>query len=561
MKKKSWLNKTLSTKAIVGIVLGLIVIIGAGTGGYYYQSKKLDKSAPAPSTTVSTTMPTSTSPSALTNKIIDKGITWLNPPQKLNDLGIYKASSPEATDYKETQYYKIATTANKQDIILARVVLEGLGNYYKYFRFVKTEANYQLILQNSDDLEEDMPFSKAVDYATDSSFVLNSLLPDSTITENNTYLINSNATGGRELDFNSDTIGTKIYSTKWGDLYYYTKAIKDTSLVKIAQYYLLLNDTTKIVYEPQPIFFKDDGTFDVSWDNNSLAKQNYAKMRTGGCGLFGGAFPVASDLTTLKSKIEIGSTSNSGKLYTIQDKANPYIEYGYQFYKSASQALDNSETNKTIEQFVADSAMIFWTDDLNQTVIFLNNKYAPATECGKPVIYLYPQKDTFVKVNVGAQITKSEPTYDNGWNGIAHSDGTITIENQKYPYLFWEGLGFGSYPDIKTGTVVKAQLVQNTMVKQMKYMGLNDKEIADFLEFWMPKMPDAKYIRLTWLTNDEMNKLAPLKITPKPQSTIRIFLDFEGLDSYKAIAPQILPQYQRNGFTLVEWGGLLKKNN
>ena len=88
-------------------------------------------------------------------------------------------------------------------------------------------------------------------------------------------------------------------------------------------------------------------------------------------------------------------------------------------------------------------------------------------------------------------------------------------------------------------------------------MGLNAKEIADFRDFWLAKMPTTPYTRLTWLTTGEMNTLAPLAVSPKPDTMIRVFLDFAGLSSKENISPQILPHYDRNGFTLVEWGGLL----
>lgn len=95
----------------------------------------------------------------------------------------------------------------------------------------------------------------------------------------------------------------------------------------------------------------------------------------------------------------------------------------------------------------------------------------------------------------------------------------------------------------------------------MKEMGLSDKEIADFKEFWLPKMPATPYVRLSWLLTPEMDTLAPLAVSPKPDSSIRVFLDFEGLNSKIDIAPQVLPHYERKGFTLVEWGGLLKGRN
>ena len=72
-------------------------------------------------------------------------------------------------------------------------------------------------------------------------------------------------------------------------------------------------------------------------------------------------------------------------------------------------------------------------------------------------------------------------------------------------------------------------------------------------------MPSTPYVRLTWFGTQQLNALAPLYVTPKPDTMIRIFLDFEGLKNPTQIKPQTLSAIPRKGFTLVEWGGLLRK--
>jgi hypothetical protein len=70
-------------------------------------------------------------------------------------------------------------------------------------------------------------------------------------------------------------------------------------------------------------------------------------------------------------------------------------------------------------------------------------------------------------------------------------------------------------------------------------------------------MPNTPYTRLTWFGTSDMNKLAPLHITPKPDTMIRVFLDFQGLKEPIAIPAQTLSSIPRKGFTVIEWGGLL----
>lgn len=56
-----------------------------------------------------------------------------------------------------------------------------------------------------------------------------------------------------------------------------------------------------------------------------------------------------------------------------------------------------------------------------------------------------------------------------------------------------------------------------------------------------------------------MNILAPLRVNPNPTTVIRVFLDAKGLDTPITLTPQTFTKPERVGFTLVEWGGLLRK--
>jgi hypothetical protein len=104
--------------------------------------------------------------------------------------------------------------------------------------------------------------------------------------------------------------------------------------------------------------------------------------------------------------------------------------------------------------------------------------------------------------------------------------------------------------------VVKRADAVATITKQLKQQGLNAKETSDFLAYWTPKIPSKPYVRLTWFTTAQMNQLAPLYISPKPQTTIRVFLDMDGYDKPVKLPAQQLTSVARHGFTAVEWGGL-----
>jgi hypothetical protein len=55
-----------------------------------------------------------------------------------------------------------------------------------------------------------------------------------------------------------------------------------------------------------------------------------------------------------------------------------------------------------------------------------------------------------------------------------------------------------------------------------------------------------------------MNKIAPLTITPKPDTVIRILMDFTPLKQPIRVDDYEIKTPTREGYTVVEWGGVLR---
>ena len=54
-----------------------------------------------------------------------------------------------------------------------------------------------------------------------------------------------------------------------------------------------------------------------------------------------------------------------------------------------------------------------------------------------------------------------------------------------------------------------------------------------------------------------IDKIAPLQISPEPDTVIRVLMDVKPLEKPVLVEEQKLKQTpQRKGFTVVEWGGL-----
>ena len=176
----------------------------------------------------------------------------------------------------------------------------------------------------------------------------------------------------------------------------------------------------------------------------------------------------------------------------------------------------------------------------------------------KPVIYLYPEEQTDISVQVnfplGGEFTCTYPEYGDGWNVTAMPDGTLYDANgDEYYCLYWEGKGAADF-DMSKGFCVAGTDTAKFLREKLMYIGLTAREANEFIIYWLPKMQDNPYNVIT-LHTDDYARSVPLTVSPAPDTQIRVFMTYYSSDTPVDIPEQELPHYERNGFTLVEWGG------
>jgi len=342
----------------------------------------------------------------------------------------------------------------------------------------------------------------------------------------------------------------KIYTDSvWGDFY-----INENRPVV----YVAGRDFRVRQYLYTPGIVDKDGFVNVARsDSGETILDVYRYTRFGGCGQ-----PVINivpeDKMVSSTDLQIiGKTTKGNIVYGLKDANHSLLKdfYNQIFYPSA-------DGNISYEEFMATRPAVFWYDQFGLLIMFELNKFTPTAECGKPVIYLYPEKTTKVKVQLQlSKLTVSEPAYGNGWEVVAEPGGQLTEikSGVKYPYLFWEGLGVGEAEPTNAGFNVKAENVSKFLDEKLVLQGLNQKEIFDFKEFWLPKMQSAPYYFVTFYGTSDMNNIAPLFVSPKPDTVIRVLMDYRAVSAPLNRPEQKLSALPRAGFTLIEWGGVLYK--
>ncbi len=174
----------------------------------------------------------------------------------------------------------------------------------------------------------------------------------------------------------------------------------------------------------------------------------------------------------------------------------------------------------------------------------------------KPVIYLYPEEETEVKValSLDGELTCTYPKYNGGWSVTAEPDGTLTdTEGKKYNYLYWEGELNTNY-GISTGYCVKGEDTALFLEDALSKLGLNRREANEFIVYWLPLMERNEYNLISFDTAKYCES-ASLEVSPAPETLIRVFMTWKASDVYVELEAEEYSAPERQGFTVVEWGG------
>lgn len=250
-------------------------------------------------------------------------------------------------------------------------------------------------------------------------------------------------------------------------------------------------------------------------------------------------------IKNLNSKAETQADFD-GK-FSIEVKINDILEISFLEFKSHKIKIENNEN------------------------LVVNLKADQQIMLEKPVIYLYPTEKTAIdiKLDLKGKLLTTFPKYDKNWEVIAEPNGQIFDKktNRYYSSLFWDGtIDFPEeHYQYNEGFVVPKEKLTEFFIEKLEYIGLNNQETNNFIQYWLPVLERNKYNFIHFLINEKCSEIATLNVNPKPETSIRIYMEFYGLENFKNINEQQLPKTNRRGFTLVEWGGadvsLKIKNN
>lgn len=241
---------------------------------------------------------------------------------------------------------------------------------------------------------------------------------------------------------------------------------------------------------------------------------------------------------------ENGEQQLNNRFITIKAKPGKHI---FQFYY-----------NELYYEVYSDSLKIK-SRHRDRYMVTLQQAMAEPVMSEKPVIYLYPQQSigVSVKMDIHGENSFLYPAYNDSWEFTAQPNGDLVFGEDTYNYLFWEATNHVilTPKQTSTGFFVKGKSAIPFLEEKLTDAGLNSKEQADFITYWGPRLAQNKLNFVHFEFNETCNKYADLEISPKPDNLYRIYMVWGAVSEEFEVKKQEIEQFDRSGFSVLEWGG------
>jgi len=595
-------------KLIEGFLLGMLAVLIVLVGWYGFsvgrEMKKTAEVAPNPELALKDSKVTSVSEQKLSASlavepfvdseyIIKKGdVQWIDP-KDVGDLGLTTKENYSG----RVKYVKVGNVvqgnyAGSEVIVIASRLSEGPQASPDFMRMLVQGNNERFILltqhiNNFDEYLEgyikDNFFTKASQTFYGKNVSIEELDYPSELkgrNERENFVLDQYATGF----FTPEKLKPAFVDSKWGQIsmtdiakadgqeatpFELNSYINSYDNIKYYEdifdrggFYLHLPDGTAVAYKLVLDIFKDTDRFSklqATWNDGKKNDVKYEEYPSG-CGAGKYVYNKTLEINISADTVAIGKTQKGDIIYGYKDTTFAALQKLY----DETYWVGEGKIKKDIAGYLKMNPVVFWVDPFDRTLAFYREDLISPAECGKPVIYLYPEKPMNVSVQVkpGNGLSYTDPAYNNGWNVFADTKSNLKnlSDGKMYPYLFWEGSGGVYYEQPKQGFMVAKDNLDAFFNEKLAQLGLIEKEAQDFKEYWIPEMSnlDKPYYFVTFLSKRYIDQLAPLTINPKPDTVIRVLMDYKGLDNQEMTQDFPIVTPERKGFTVVEWGGFLK---
>lgn len=310
--------------------------------------------------------------------------------------------------------------------------------------------------------------------------------------------------------------------------------------------FALSRDRSELTIDPRPRATRR--ARDISGGFEVRDSKNGGKVIT----LFGGPFRDgewvrSSFIKIIKGEGQLGELRRAG--YDLDQERDLLVVRG------------ERDAEVTVFAFSADPAKPGIVGVCSQVTVVDFDKTSPMVAVRKPVIYVYPEARTRVRVEVdidGEFVAVYPAMRDGGWTVMAEPSGDLVDEatGRRHRYLFWDGLS-GAFDGIDDSRahLVKGEDAAGFLEEACERFAFNNYECGDFMTYWLPELRKNKFNVVEFVEERRYEKVARMTVVPRADTVVRAFMLFRGSDVPVAVGEPELPRRERRGFTVVEWGG------
>ncbi len=181
-----------------------------------------------------------------------------------------------------------------------------------------------------------------------------------------------------------------------------------------------------------------------------------------------------------------------------------------------------------------------------------------------PHIFISSDIKKIITIQIGASLTYSDPMHsNNAWSGFATNDVFTNSTGISRSSIYYEYDPTNvKFTESNQGFIVERNNATQTIQDIAKKLGLTKTEeqalTSDILNE-IAKLPNSKYVKLSFINPDELNMQLPLRVSPLPSTIERIHVMVTAINSNISITPPKIKKVTRSDYSVLELGAYAKK--
>jgi hypothetical protein len=310
----------------------------------------------------------------------------------------------------------------------------------------------------------------------------------------------------------------------------------------------------------------------VTWKEPTpdTAAYTYTLERNSGCSATRFVDPAPSSVRAA-DLMEVGEVTGAGPLFTLRSPTHPELERAWEEWSATPAAkASGAEAYTSRESFLVSRPWLYWRDSFGRLLRVRRSDLSPPC-MAEPIVYFYPEQRMRVRYTLApsVRVARAVPLpKGNTWTFLATPQGLLEeVEpaapgrrRRTFAHLFWEGTSL-RFPPPAEGFCVPGPDLSAFFREVLPRLGLLPHETEDFVDAWAPRLEGAAFHVIGFHSRETVEALAPVELSPPPETLIRILMDATPAQECPALSPPTLPKTapSRQGFTVVEWGGVLRE--